>query len=84
MLYAFLNHRFCDGVESYAVGFFGWNSESRDKMPCDSFSFTVRVRCKVYSVGVLNFLFEFLYKVTFSSYIYIVRFKIIIYVNSEC
>ena len=84
MLYAFLDYRFCYGVESYTVGFFRWNSESRDKMPCDSFSFAVRVRCKVYSVGVLNFLFEFLDKVAFSSYIYIVCFKIIIYINSEC
>ena len=78
MLYAFLDYRFCYGVESYAVGFFRWNSESRDKMPCDSFSFAVRLRSKLNSLRHLNYLFDFIDNVAFSSYKNKVCFIIII------
>ena len=83
MLYAFLDYCFCYGVESYAVGFFRWNSESRDKMPCDSFSFAVRVRCEEHSVRFLDFLLQLFDKVSLTSYIYIVCLEAVIHVDPE-
>ena len=52
-------------------------------MPCNSFTFAVRVGCEEYFVCIFGFFFKLFYKVSFTAYIYIVGLEIIVDIYAE-
>ena len=83
MLQGFLYGILGDLIESDSVTFFISESKGCLKMPADCLSFTVRVRCEINVIRLLNFLSQRSKYFALSSYSNVFRLEIIIDINSH-
>ena len=74
---------FCNFVESYTVFRVNIKSKHLSQMPRNSFTLSVRVGCKQNCVRFGGLLLKLFDKLVFCVYVYILRFKTVIYVNSK-